>query len=253
MSIVPRVIPVLLLSQHRFVKTQKFGSPIYIGDPINTIRIFNEKEVDEIIIIDIDASKQSKAPDFKFIEDLAAECFMPLTYGGGVKSIEHAKQLFSLGIEKICVQSEFRRRPEFIANLSDRFGKQSVIASIDVKANILGQKNIYYPEKKKTSSSRLEDVIQNYEQLGAGEILINSVDRDGTLMGPDLEVIRRCASVSSIPITAIGGISSMRDIVDAWKAGANGIGAGSFFVFHGPHRAVLITYPKREELEAHFI
>ena len=137
--------------------------------------------------------------------------------------------------------------------LSERFGKQSIIASIDVKANIWGRKSIYDPGKRKISSSQPEDVIQNYEQLGAGEILINSVDRDGTLMGPDLEVVRRCASVSSIPITVIGGIASMQDIIDAWKAGANGIGAGSFFVFHGPHRAVLITYPKRAELEAHFI
>ena len=172
---------------------------------------------------------------------------------GGIRSIEDASILFNLGIEKICIQSEFQKRPEFVTELSSKFGKQSIIASVDIKVDIFGRKRVYYSATKKYSSDRLEDLIEKYNRLGAGEVLLNSVERDGTFRGPDLELIERCTSISQIPVTAVGGIACMQDIVNVWKLGASGVGAGSFFVFHGPNRAVLITYPKEKSFDDWFL
>lgn len=243
-----RVIPALLLSHGGLVKTLKFKNPKYVGDPINAIRIFNDKEVDELMVIDITASKENLEPNYALIEEFAGECFMPLAYGGGVNSVEQAAKIFSLGVEKICLQSGALSNPKLVGEIAAQFGNQSVMVSVDVKRNWMGKPSVY----ANTGSHKLKmPWLQLTEQLvdaGAGEVLLNAVDRDGTLTGPDLELIRE-AAVISVPLIAVGGISSLSDIKAAIGAGASAVAAGAYFVFHGPHRAVLITYPRYSELE----
>lgn len=244
-----RVIPCLLLSNDGLVKTQKFSKPKYVGDPINAIRIFNEKEVDELLVIDIDASKIRRAPNFELIEQLASECFMPLCYGGGVKSLADAKTLFSLGIEKVSLQTALATDPHLIRQIADLYGEQSVVVSMDIKRNWLGHPKIHTRYGSKFPDNGWEELLLNLVKMGAGEVLINSVDRDGMRSGMDLDLIKRASSIVDVPVIAIGGVGSMSDINAAIKAGASAVGVGSFFVFHGPHRAVLITYPRYEEFQ----
>lgn len=244
-----RLIPALLLQQNKLVKTQKFKNPRYVGDPLNTIRIFNEKEVDELIILDIDASRSGREPDYKLIEQLAGECFMPVSYGGGVKTLEHANKVFSLGIEKVCLQTAALENPRIIREIAGRFGSQSVMVSLDVKRDWLGRCCVYSSATRKLISRKWQDYLSDFIDAGAGEILLNSVDRDGTLAGPDVDLIATAGLKCSVPLISVGGISSLSDIKLAVASGASAVAAGAFFVFHGPHRAVLITYPKRSELE----
>lgn len=244
-----RVIPCLLLSNDGLVKTQKFSKPRYVGDPINAIRIFNEKEVDELLVIDIDASKIRRAPNFELIEQLASECFMPLCYGGGIKSLADAKTLFSLGIEKVSLQTALATDQHLIRQIADLYGEQSVVVSMDIKRNWLGHPKIYTRYGAKFPEDEWEKQLLNLVKMGAGEVLINSVDRDGMRSGMDLDLIKRASSLVDVPVIAIGGVGSMSDINAAIKAGASAVGVGSFFVFHGPHRAVLITYPRYEEFQ----
>ena len=239
-----RLIPALLLKNGGLVKTVKFKNPSYVGDPINTIRIFNEKEVDEIIVIDIDASRQKKEPNFKLIEEFAGECFMPLTYGGGIKNITQAKKLFSLGVEKICLQSAAFHNREFISELVNTFGSQSIVLSIDIKKNFWKEPKIFLEGKFVKSNHSCISIIQEIISLGIGEILLNSVDQDGTLSGPDIEIISKVSKNIDIPLIALGGISSLSDIKKCLLGGASAVAAGSFFVYHGPHKAVLINYPE---------
>ena len=244
-----RVIPVLLLSGDRLIKTLRFKDPKYVGDPINAIRIFNDKEVDELIVLDVMASKSRREPNYALIEKFAGECFMPLAYGGGIRSVEQARQLFSMGIEKVCVQTSIIDNPRLISELSEKFGSQSVVVSLDVKRNWCGKRKYYSFSKRSYIDGDWQMILKKFVQLGAGEILLNSVDKDGTLSGPDLKLISDAAQSIEVPLIALGGIATLGDIKNVINAGASAAAAGSFFVFHGPHRAVLITYPNYKELE----
>jgi imidazole glycerol-phosphate synthase subunit HisF len=244
-----RVIPCLLLQNEGLIKTLKFAKPKYIGDPINAIRIFNDKEVDELIVLDIDASKDERDPNFTLIEKFASECFMPLCYGGGIRSVQQAQQLFALGIEKICLQTAALDDPKIITEIANRFGRQSVVASVDIKKNLLGEHQIYRSVDGKKVKQPWLQCLQQLVNAGAGEVIVNSVDRDGTMAGMDLELIREAASAVTVPLIAMGGAGSLSDMKSAINAGASAVSAGAFFVFQGPHRAVLITYPDYRELE----
>jgi len=247
-----RVIPVLLLRGNGLVKTIKFKNPKYIGDPINAIRIFNDKEVDELMVLDITASKDRREPNYELIEQFAGECFMPLAYGGGVRTVAQAKRLFSSGVEKICLQSAVIENPRVIRDLADCFGSQSIMVSIDLKTTLMGKLQVYSSAQGKVIYGNWQDHLKCIVELGAGEVLLNSVDKDGTLSGPDLNMIHQASQRTNIPIIAVGGISSLNDIKAAVEAGASAVAAGAFFVYHGPHRAVLITYPQYHELEQLF-
>jgi imidazole glycerol-phosphate synthase subunit HisF len=243
-----RVIPCLLLSGGGLVKTLKFAKPKYVGDPINAVRIFNDKEVDELMVLDIDATKEGRGPDFALIEQLAGECFMPLCYGGGIRSAEDAATLFKLGVEKVCLQSGAYKSPTVMREIADRAGEQAVVLSIDVKRNWLGKPQAY----SAPGLSRLADwrkSIAAAAEMGAGEILLNAVDRDGTFAGFDLDLIREASALTDVPLIAAGGAGSLSDIKGATDSGASAVAAGAFFVFQGAHRAVLITYPRYEELQ----
>ena len=247
-----RVIPCLLLRHGGLVKTQKFANPKYIGDPINAIRIFNEKEVDELMVLDITVTKERREPNYALIEQIAGECFMPLAYGGGIRTVEQARQLFALGVEKVCLQTAALEDLSLITRLADQCGSQSILVSVDVKKNWLGKPQHYAAAMGKTLPQDWCDYLMLAVQAGAGEVVLNAVDRDGMMQGMDLELIRRAAGTVSVPLIAVGGVGSLANIKAAVDAGASAVAAGAFFVFHGPHRAVLITYPRYEELEGLF-
>lgn len=244
-----RVIPTLLLSGEKLVKTMRFDQPKYVGDPINAIRIFNEKEVDELVLLDIDASRSRAAPSYRLIEQIAGECFMPLCYGGGVRDVEQARILFSLGVEKISLQTSVLEETSLVTRIADQFGSQSVVVSVDVRRDWLGRRRIYSAARRGTVRRPWQDHLRKAVAAGAGEILLTAVDREGTLDGMDIELIREATGLTEVPVIAAGGVGSLADIQAAVKAGASAVGVGAFFVFHGPHRAVLITYPKYSELE----
>lgn len=243
-----RIIPCLLLSNGGLVKTEKFRNPKYVGDPINAIRIFNEKEVDELFVIDIDASGKNHEPDFDLIDQLASECFMPLGYGGGIKSLDQAKRLFDIGIEKITLQSALATNPKLLGQIVDLFGSQAVVASVDVKKDWLGRRKLFSKFGTKFPQARWQDFIVSVVEEGAGEVLLNSVDLDGTRRGVDLEMVEEAAKLVDVPVTAIGGVGSLQDFKAARDAGASAAAAGAFFVLQGTHRAVLISYPRRQEI-----
>ena len=247
-----RVIPVLLLSKNGLVKTTRFKDPKYVGDPINTVRIFNEKEVDELMLLDISASKENQEPNFEMIEQIAGECFMPLAYGGGVRTVEQAKRIFALGVEKICIQTAALGNPRIVTELTQRFGSQSVIVSVDIKRNWLGKPQIYSSTKACSLDSDWIKHTKGLVDAGAGEVLLNAVEMDGTLQGPDLALIELMSKAIDVPLIAVGGVGSMKHIRAAVDAGASAVAAGAFFVYHGPHRAVLISYPKYSALEQLF-
>lgn len=244
-----RVIPALLLRDGGLVKTRQFKDAKYVGDPINAIRIFNEKEVDELMVLDIAASKRSQEPDYAMIELFAGECFMPLCYGGGVRSVEQAARIFDLGVEKICLQSAALDDVTLISRIAERFGSQSVVVSVDVKRSWLKRPELYESRTSKVHTLAWLDFTRQAVAAGAGEVLLNAVDRDGEMKGMDIDVIREASATLSVPLIALGGVGSLQDIKAAVDAGASAVAAGAFFVFHGPHRAVLITYPLYHELE----
>lgn len=247
-----RVIPALLLHKDGLVKTRRFKYPRYIGDPLNAVRIFNEKEVDELMVLDIEASKTGMQPNFALVEQLAGECFMPLCYGGGIRSLDDASRIFALGIEKICLQTAALEDLSIVSRIAERYGQQSVVVSVDVKRNWLGKPKLYASASSKTLNLSWRQFIQDAKTAGAGEILLNAVDRDGTFKGPDLPLIREASTGLPIPLISLGGVSSLADIKAAVSAGATAVAAGAYFVLHGPHRAVLITYPQYRDLETLF-
>ena len=241
-----RVIPVLLLKNGGLVKTRKFNNSKYVGDPINAIKIFNQKEVDEMIFLDICASKNDELPDFDLIKDIASECFMPLAYGGGIKDLDCAERLINVGIEKIVINSAAIENMEFIYELSQNLGSQSVVVSIDIKKTFLGSYKIYSHTRDNFISYRLDDFLIEIQNYGAGEIFINSVDLDGMMSGYDLVLLDKIMKKVKIPIVFCGGAGSLDDlkiVSNIYKY--TGLAAGSLFVFKGPHRAVLINYPTR--------
>ena len=247
-----RVIPALLLRNGGLVKTTQFKNPRYVGDPINAIRIFNDKEVDELMVLDITASKERREPNYALIEQFAGECFMPLAYGGGIRSVAQARQLFSLGVEKICLQTAALENPSLISELANQFGSQSVIVSIDVKKSWLGKTKLCQSVTGKLIDTGWLSKLHELVSAGAGEVLLNAVDKDGTLTGPDLSLIQQASAAIDVPLIALGGVSSLAHIRACVDAGASAVAAGAFFVYHGPHRAVLITYPKYQDLEQLF-
>jgi len=248
-----RVIPVLLLHNKGLVKTVKFKSPKYIGDPINAIKIFNEKEVDELIFLDIDASKAKREPNFDLIEDFASECFMPVCYGGGITTIEQIRKLFAIGIEKVSLNVSALTDKNLIKKAVELLGSQSIVVTIDIKKSLFGKYQVYNHTNKKTIKKPYLEYIKNIEKLGAGEILINNVDLEGTQKGYDISLMKSIVQNVNIPVVACGGAGSLVDFKKVKDvANASAVAAGSFFVFQGKHNAVLITYPKYEELEKLF-
>jgi cyclase len=243
-----RVIPVLLLQNHQLVKTTQFKNPKYIGDCINALKIFNEKGADELVILDIGAANAGK-PDFEFVEQLVSECFMPLAYGGGIQTTDHAQRLFSLGIEKAVIGAAAHTNPSLVNSLSQQFGSQSVVVSIDVKKDWLNRPRVYIQNGKKNTGIEPVHYAQQMESLGAGELIVQSIDREGTGSGYDLELITQVSKDLKIPVVALGGASAFTDFGRAKQAGASAVAAGSLFVFKGPHKAVLISYPGRSELK----
>jgi imidazole glycerol-phosphate synthase subunit HisF len=247
-----RVIPCLLLRDGGLVKTRRFADPKYVGDPINAIRIFNEKEVDELVVLDIEASHRKREPDLGLIGQFAAECFMPLCYGGGIHSLAIAERIFSLGIEKVCLQSAALEQPALITEIAKRYGSQALVVSVDIKRDWLNRPGIYHAASRKILRMNWRDWMRSLEDRGAGEILFNAVERDGMQTGYDLELLREAASLVGIPLVAVGGAGSLADLRKAIDAGASAVAAGSLFVFQGPHRAVLISYPGYAALERVF-
>lgn len=245
-----RIIPALLLKNQGLVKTVGFKDPKYVGDPINAIKIFNEKEVDELIFFDTTATIDSRKPNFKLVSDIAGECFMPFGYGGGIRDLDDIKTLFSIGAEKIVINSYAVENPRFIKDAADRFGNQSIIVSIDVRRNLLGKYTVYTHGGKVATKYDPVKFAQFMEEMGAGEIILTSIDRDGTMKGYDIDLIKKVTSVLSIPVVASGGAGKIEDFIDAiQKGGASAVSAGSLFVFQGKHRAVLISYPSMEQIE----
>jgi cyclase len=247
-----RVIPCLLMLDNGLVKTTRFAKPTYVGDPINAIRIFSDKEVDELMVLDIGASRESREPNYELIEQFAGECFMPLCYGGGIRSIEQARRLFALGVEKVCLQSAALDDLTIVTRIAEQFGSQSVLVSADIKSSWLGKHKLYSSKTSKLMDRSWLTFLKDAVAAGAGEVVLNSVDRDGTMQGMDLDIISEAAAALPVPLIAVGGASSLQDIKAAVDAGASAVSAGAMFVFHGPHRAVLITYPKYRELEQLF-
>lgn len=246
-----RIIPCLLLRGRGFVKTTKFRDPVYLGDPINIVRIFNEKEVDEIAILDIEATPRGKAPAFGFLREIASECFMPLSYGGGIRSVEDARTLFRAGFEKVCLNTIAMENPSIIKEFSNLFGNQSIVVSIDVKKGWLGRYEVFTHSGTRATGLDPIKAACIAAENGAGEILLTSVDRDGTYQGYDLELVRRVTTEVNIPVIACGGASQASDLIEAIQTGdAAAAAAGSLFVFHGPHRAVLINVPSPEKLHS---
>jgi cyclase len=246
-----RVIPVLLLRESGLVKTVKFRDPRYVGDPINAVKIFNEKEVDELVFLDITATPAGRGPNFDLLADIAGEAFMPMAYGGGVTTIEQVKALFALGFEKVIIDSASYDSLELITVAASIYGSQSIVGCIDVRRSLFGRVELCSHGGTRKQSRSLVDHVQFLERHGIGELLVNSVDRDGTRTGYDLKLLREVSSAVTVPVIACGGAGGVDDFVAAVEqGGASAVAAGSLFVFYGPHRAVLINYPERKELVA---
>ena len=246
--LMPRVIPVLLCRDGGLYKTTRFKEPVYVGDPINAVKIFNEKEVDELVFVDITATAEKRGPDFARIREIAGECFMPLCYGGGIRSIDDAKRVIECGVEKIAVNSYAVENPDFVRSAAAELASSTIVVSIDVKRDFFGKLRVHtHGGRKKTDWHPVEFAIL-MEKMGAGEILLTSIDRDGTQMGYDLELIKTVADAVTIPIIACGGAGEVADLSRALDSNASAVAAGSMFVFHGRHRAVLISFPSQQDL-----
>lgn len=248
----PRIIPCLLVHNKGLVKTVKFAKPKYVGDPINAVKIFNEKEVDELVVIDIDATVKSLEPDYVMIRNLARECRMPLCYGGGIKTVEQASKIVNLGVEKVAISSSAVKNPNLVSDIAKQVGCQSVVVVLDVKKRMLGNKyDIWTHNGRRNIRKCPIEFARQMEQLGAGEIVINSIDNDGKMNGYDLELAGRIRDMISVPLTILGGAGSFEDIRELVNAfGIIGACAGSMFVFKGVYRAVLISYPSSQEKDS---
>lgn len=244
-----RIIPSLLFCHGKLVKTLRFGKAKYLGDPVNIIKIFNDKEVDELILLDIAATVERRKPSFEQLAEIAGECFMPLCYGGGVCDLKDMERLYNIGMEKVAINSYAAIEPDFIKKASDLFGSQSVVVSMDVKRNYWGAYEVYTRGGRKRTGFKPAEFAVKMEGCGAGELLLNCINRDGTREGYDLLLVKSVCAAVRIPVIACGGAGSAADLIEVIKtAGASAAAAGSMFVFNGPHRAVLIHYPACEEL-----
>jgi imidazole glycerol-phosphate synthase subunit HisF len=242
-----RIIPALLYSSNGLYKTVRFKNKKYVGDAINSVRLFNDLGADELILLDIDASKNNQGPNFSLIKDLAPECFMPLTYGGGIRSAADAEALLRLGVEKICLNNSVLEQPQLVDELSALFGASTIVVSIDVKKNLLGKRKVYSYKNNKMTGRDLVDYAREIASRGAGELFITSVDNEGTLNGYDTELITRIADAVNIPVIAHGGCGTFEHILNAFDAGVSAVSCGSKFVYSGPHNAVLINYITERE------
>lgn len=248
----PRIIPCLLIQDGGLVKTVRFKDPKYVGDPINAVRIFNEKEADELIVLDIDSTANGGEPNYKQIAHLAAECRMPLCYGGGIRTPEQAKRIIASGVEKVAISAAALDDPLLVTRIADEVGRQSVVVVLDHKRRMLSkQHDVWTHNATRNTKRNVLDVASEMERLGAGEIVINSIDNDGGMKGYDIDLALQLRKVVNIPITFLGGAGSlehMREVIAA--CGIVGVAAGSFFVFKGTYRAVLISYPNSEQKNA---
>jgi len=245
-----RVIPCLLIHQKGLVKTVKFSGPKYVGDPINAVKIFNEKEVDELIVLDIDASVNGSEPDYALIGKLATECRMPLCYGGGIKTVEQARRIVELGVEKVALSSSAIGKSSIVSEIADVLGRQSVVAVVDVKKSILGNWTVFTHNGKKKVKKDFGVLLEELESSGAGEIVVNSIDNDGLMKGYDMKLAQMARDQVSIPITMLGGAGSKQHIFDlVHKFKVIGAAAGSLFVFKGVYKAVLISYLSDSDMD----
>ncbi len=244
-----RVIPCLLLRGDGLIKTVKFKNERYVGDPINAIKIFNEKEVDELVVLDVLASAEHYKPRTEYVRNLATECFMPLCYGGGITTLAEMEALFSAGVEKVAINTAALDNPDLIRAAAKEFGSQSIVVSLDVKKSFFGGYSVY--SQRGTTDRKISpfDHVKLVEDLGAGEIFLNSVDQDGVREGYDLDLLKKICQIVTIPVIACGGAGELTHFKAAADAGASAVAAGSFFVFYGKHRAVLITYPESSQIE----
>lgn len=245
----PRCIPVLLLQNGALVKTVQFQNSRYIGDPLNAVRIFNEKGVDELVFLDIDASVKGTPIPFKLLKEIAEECFMPLSFGGGIKTIDDIRQIIQIGIEKVIIGSEVFENPEFLKQAVSEFGSSSICVSLDVKRTPSGEYRLWTKSGTKSTDLNPIDFAQELDQLGVGELFIHSIDHEGTRSGYDLELIRSIHEVVKIPVIASGGAGTVDHLCEAIGIGASAVAAGSLFIFHGKHQAVLISYPDQASLK----
>jgi imidazole glycerol-phosphate synthase subunit HisF len=243
-----RIIPVLLIQDGGLVKGTKFKDYKYVGDPINAVKIFNDKEVDEICILDISATKSGKGPDLNLIKEIASEAFMPLSYGGGISSLDQVESIIRQGVEKVIFNSTVVNNYQLVTETAMRIGSSSTVVCIDIKKKFLGGYSVFVQNGTKDLSVSPADYAQKMQDLGAGEIILNNIDKDGTLSGFDLDIISKVSKNVTIPVITAGGCATVEHIKEALKSGADAIAAGAMFVFHGKHRAVLISYLNREEI-----
>jgi cyclase len=247
-----RVVPCLLLKDKGLYKTTQFKEPRYLGDPINTLRLFNDKEVDEIVLLDISASTNNKEPNIDYLKRVVAECFMPICYGGGISTLKQVETLYKVGIEKVSFNTALSTKPELIKEAAKNFGSQSIVASIDFKKNILGSYSVYVKSGKEKVKYNPIEYAKRAEDLGAGEILLTSIDNEGMMKGYDYNIIEKISSAVSIPVIANGGAENLPDCVKAVNSGASAAAAGSLFVYYGNRKAVLVNYPTQDELSIAF-
>ena len=243
MALEARIIPVLLLHKGGLYKTKQFKNPKYVGDPINAVRILNEKEVDELLILDIDCSAENKEPNYALIEEIVSEAFMPVGYGGGIANLEIAKKVFQLGVEKVIINSALTKNLNLISEISAIYGAQAVVGCIDYKKSFLSVTKAYFTNASQKSNAKPLEWAKTIENAGAGEIILNAVDREGGYDGYDLELLKQVVGSVNIPVVVSGGAGSNADFDAAKKAGASGMAAGSLFIYQRPHNAVLISYP----------
>jgi imidazole glycerol-phosphate synthase subunit HisF len=246
--LINRVVPVLLIHDGLLVKNEKFKKPVYVGDPVNAVRIFNDKEVDELVVLDMDPCRTGSSIKTDLIEEIAGEAFMPVAYGGGIDTAEKARALVGLGIEKVVINSA-ATKPGLIASISAVLGSQAVVGSVDVKRR-RGKTLAWTAGGSRSTGESPLEVAQRLVSDGVGEVFLNSIDRDGTMTGLDLDLIRTVSAGVPVPVLACGGAGGLDDLRQALTAGASAVAAGSMFVFHGRHRAVLITYPARSDILA---
>jgi cyclase len=251
----PRIIPCLLVHKKGLVKTVKFTDPKYVGDPLNAVRIFNEKEVDELLVVDIDATRHGNEPDFQMIRNLASECRMPFAYGGGIKTTEQAVRIIKLGAEKVALSSAALETPEILSEIAEQIGAQSVVVVLDVRRNVKsGLHEVFTHNGTKATGRTVVDVVDELGGQGVGEFTINSIDQDGVMKGYDLPLVRAVRDRIETPMTVLGGAGSLSDIASLFaEFGVIGAAAGSLFVFKGTYKAVLINYPRRDQKRALFI
>lgn len=248
-----RLIPCLLMSNGALVKTMRFKNPTYVGDPVNAVRIFNQKEVDELILLDIEATTHKRGIDYETLEKVVSECFMPICYGGGVNTLEEMRRLFNLGVEKISLGSAAFENPDLIRQAAAEFGNQAIVVTLDVRKGLLGGYSVHPNQGAKDTKINPVEAARKMEKLGAGEILLYSIDRDGTWSGFDLKLIRDVTIAISLPVIACGGAGSLQDVrLAVSEGGASAVAIGSMAVFQGKDLGVLIKFPTRKDQEAAF-